>query len=84
MDTAGDALTCCALAASGEAMAFGGSGGYIHLWSDASSVPRVNVQSSPLEPLPAYPAALPTFSLGENDSLAQVKKCGRLCGLERV
>ena len=40
VDTAGDSLSCCAMSPSGEALVFGGSGGYTHLWS-SSSTPRI-------------------------------------------
>jgi hypothetical protein len=33
VETAGDSLRCPAVNASGEALALGGSGGYLHLWS---------------------------------------------------
>ena len=33
VDTAGDALTGCTISSSGEMIAFGGSGGYVHLWT---------------------------------------------------
>ncbi len=37
-----------ALSSSGEAIAFGGSGGFIHVWTDQEE-PRVNVQSEEFE-----------------------------------
>ncbi|KAF8066299.1 Pan2 [Scenedesmus sp. PABB004] len=39
VDTGGDGLRCGAISPSGEAVAFGGSGGYAHLWA-ASATPR--------------------------------------------
>lgn len=44
VETAGDSLRCAALSPSGEAVAFGGSGGYLHLWS-ASHTPRISARS---------------------------------------
>ena len=41
MDAEGDALLSCAISTSGECMAFGGSGGYAHLWA-GSAEPAVN------------------------------------------
>lgn len=40
VETAGDSLSCAAMSPSGEALVFGGSGGYTHLWSSSSS-PRI-------------------------------------------
>ena len=48
VETGGDALTCAALSSSGEALALGGSGGFIHLWTDQAE-PRVNRHSEILE-----------------------------------
>ena len=48
VETGGDALTCAALSSSGEALALGGSGGFIHLWTDQAE-PRVNRHSEVLE-----------------------------------
>lgn len=51
----GDVLTGCAVSTSGEALAFGGSGGYVHLWA-ASPEPSVNhysqVRATPLNIFP--------------------------------
>jgi hypothetical protein len=44
VETAGDSLRCAAISPSGEAIAFGGSGGYLHLWS-ASHQPRISARS---------------------------------------
>jgi hypothetical protein len=44
VETAGDSLRCAAISPSGEALAFGGSGGYLHLWS-ASHQPRISARS---------------------------------------
>ena len=41
IDTEGDALVCAAIAPTGECLAFGGSGGYVHLWA-TSAEPSVN------------------------------------------
>lgn len=40
-------------------MAFGGSGGYVHLWATAAA-PRVNLMSRPLDfpPVPTKPPVL--------------------------
>lgn len=48
IETEGDAVTACAFSSSGEMMAFGGSGGYAHLWA-TSATPRVNMVSRPLD-----------------------------------
>ncbi|KAK9796711.1 hypothetical protein WJX73_008700 [Symbiochloris irregularis] len=67
VSTEGDLLTCIAISTSGEAIAFGGSGGYVHLWS-MQDHPRVNLSSSRLV-MPAFnpPVATP---LREEDSFA--------------
>lgn len=59
IETEGDALTACAFSSSGEMMAFGGSGGYAHLWA-TSATPRVNMVSRPLDfpTPPSKPARL--------------------------
>lgn len=41
VDTEGDALTAAAISSSGECLAFGGSGGYVHLWAHSHD-PAVN------------------------------------------
>ena len=41
IDTEGDALVCAAIAPTGECLAFGGSGGYVHLWA-TSAEPSIN------------------------------------------
>jgi hypothetical protein len=41
VDTEGDALVCAAISSTGECLAFGGSGGYVHLWA-TSAEPSVN------------------------------------------
>ena len=41
METEGDALLCAAISSSGECLAFGGSGGYVHLWA-TSPDPSIN------------------------------------------
>jgi len=40
--TEGDALVDCTISSTGEAIAFGGSGGYVHLWSSAQQLVAVN------------------------------------------
>jgi hypothetical protein len=41
VETEGDLLVCAAISGSGECLAFGGSGGYVHLWAP-SPEPSVN------------------------------------------
>lgn len=41
IDTEGDTLVCAAISGTGECLAFGGSGGYVHLWA-TSAEPSVN------------------------------------------
>ncbi len=62
----GDAATACAFSSSSEMMAFGGSGGYAHLWA-TTATPRVNMVSQPLD-FPT-PIAKPP-RLTEQDSFA--------------
>eukprot|EP00775_Hariotina_reticulata_P003367 gene3367-3642_t len=50
VDTGGDSLRCCSISASGDAVAFGGSGGYVHLWS-SSPHPRISSHTRPLQRL---------------------------------
>ena len=59
MDTEGDALLCVALSASGECVALGGAGGYVHLWACADP-PAANADSQELErpPSPRSAAAV--------------------------
>ena len=59
-------MTACSFSSSGEMMAFGGSGGYAHLWA-TSAAPRVNMLSQPLA-FPT-PVAKPP-RLTEQDSFA--------------
>lgn len=67
VNTEGDLLKTVAISLSGEAIAFGGSGGYIHVWS-MHDTPRVNLSSSALSmPLRDAPAAVP---LREDDFFA--------------
>ena len=54
VDTEGDLLTSVDFSSSGECLAFGGSGGYAHLWG-FSSEPRTNLRSSPIEMPPLAP-----------------------------
>jgi hypothetical protein len=41
---AGDTMVACSMASTGEALTFGGSGGYVHLWA-LSNQPRINSYS---------------------------------------
>lgn len=66
IETEGDAVTACAFSSSGEMMAFGGSGGYAHLWA-TSATPRVNMVSRPLD-FPTPPSK--PVRLTEQDSFA--------------
>lgn len=66
VETEGDALVCCALSPTGECIAFGGSGGYVHIWapSQAPSAAGMGQElSAPAPPTPGVP-------LGEDDSMA--------------
>ena len=54
VETGGDSLSCMAISSSGETLALGGSGGYIHLWTDQPEVPTVNRFPEELEVRP-YP-----------------------------
>ena len=67
MNTEGDSLKSAAISLSGEAVAFGGSGGYVHLWS-MQDAPRANLSSSRL----VMPALHPPVGtpLKEEDSFA--------------
>ena len=85
IETEGDAVTCCAFSSSGEVMAFGGSGGYVHLWATAAA-PRVNMMSQQLEfpPVPTKravvyeqdPFALP-FPYGTSQVHIYAQSCQR-------
>jgi hypothetical protein len=44
VDMAGDTMVACSMASTGEALTFGGSGGYVHLWA-LSHQPRINSYS---------------------------------------
>ena len=44
VDLAGDSMVACALSSTGEAIGFGGSGGYVHLWA-LKHQPCLNVYS---------------------------------------
>ncbi|KAL0035726.1 hypothetical protein WJX77_000104 [Trebouxia sp. C0004] len=66
IETEGDAITACAFSSSGEMMAFGGSGGYTHLWA-TSATPRVNMASQPLD-FPTLTSKPPRLT--EQDSFA--------------
>ncbi|KAG1670195.1 hypothetical protein FOA52_014971 [Chlamydomonas sp. UWO 241] len=67
VETGGDAINCCAMSDSAQCVAFGGSGGYVHLWTDQDS-PTVNAQSEELQ-LPTL-AGAPAVSLTESDSFS--------------
>ena len=60
--TEGDELVDCAISSTGEAIAFGGSGGYTHLWSLASAQQLVAVNRfSEVPPSSAFLAAAPSW-----------------------
>ncbi len=44
VDLAGDSMVAASMASTGEGLAFGGSGGYVHLWA-LSHQPSVNAYS---------------------------------------
>ena len=69
VDTEGDLLTSVDFSSSGECLAFGGSGGFVHLWC-YNQGPRVNLRSAPLDIPPAVPE--PYLSLDEDDSFAAI------------
>lgn len=71
VDTGGDALLCCDLSPSGECVAFGGAGGYVHLWA-ASAAPAASLGGAP-PPTPEAPAPAPR--LEEEDHLSVVPPC---------
>jgi hypothetical protein len=48
MGTGGDTLSFCTISCTGETLALGTSGGYLHLWTDQEE-PRVNQNSDHLE-----------------------------------
>jgi hypothetical protein len=48
VDLAGDTMVACSMASTGEALTFGGSGGYVHLWA-LSHQPRINSYSEVCE-----------------------------------
>lgn len=57
LDTEGDLLTAAAISSSGECLAFGGSGGYVHLWANSHD-PAVN-QARQVSPRPFLAAGPP-------------------------
>lgn len=71
-------LTSVDFSSSGECLAFGGSGGYVHVWG-YSQEPRVNLRSSPLEMPPLKPQ--PTTRLEEDQpfSIAAVPYYTEVC-----
>ena len=70
VDCEGDALLSADISSSGESLAFGDGGGFVHLWS-AQAAPRVNLFSGPTE-LPELRARPPAVSLRDGDSFAAV------------
>ncbi|KAL4859552.1 PAN2-PAN3 deadenylation complex catalytic subunit pan2 [Chlorella vulgaris] len=66
VETEGDILVSAAISSSGECLAFGGSGGYVHLWAPSAD-PSVNQLRQALTP-PEPPT--PLVSLGEEDPLS--------------
>ncbi len=65
-------LACCAVSPSGEALAFGGSGGYVHLWASTQEPSIVGAGAAvPLTPPPTAPPR-PAVRLQEDDSFAAV------------
>lgn len=66
-NTEGDLLSSVSISASGEAITFGGSGGYVHLWSRKDN-PCINIHSAPLA-LPAVNSSTGT-QLHEDESFA--------------
>ena len=67
VDTEGDMLTSVDFSSSGECLAFGGSGGFVHLWG-FSSEPRANLRSNPIEIPPLTPQ--PETSMDEDHSFS--------------
>ncbi|KAK9820479.1 hypothetical protein WJX72_010776 [[Myrmecia] bisecta] len=67
VEAEGDAIVSAQISPSGEVMGFGGSGGYVHLWS-ATAEAHVNTFAQPLEAAVARPQ--PTVPLQEEDSFA--------------
>ena len=68
VDTGGDALLCCDISPSGECIAFGGAGGYVHLWA-ASARPAASLGGAvPTTPEPAPPPP----AVGEEDPFTLV------------
>lgn len=63
VETEGDLLTSVDFSSSGECLAFGGSGGFVHLWG-FSAEPRVNLRSNDLELPPLTPQ--PATSMDED------------------
>ncbi|KAK9865738.1 hypothetical protein WJX84_006968 [Apatococcus fuscideae] len=68
VETEGDTIQCCAISSTGEVIAFGGNGGYAHIWAGRRDA-HVNAMSQPLPP-PA-PRAPPRATLAEHDSFAR-------------
>ena len=64
MDCEGDALLCCQVSSSGALLAFGDSGGFVHLWG-GSEAWDPNLPSIPLEPPSPIPYP-PRQPLSEN------------------
>lgn len=76
--TEGDSLTACHISSSADCIAFGGSGGFLHLWSH-TDMPVVNPYSQPLEYPPPRPNHTPLIREGDSLSLVPQYYCsGRL------
>ena len=79
VDLAGDTMVACSMSSTGEALAFGGSGGYVHLWA-LSHHPSVNAYSQ------VRPAIRKTCSLTNHSDLelwplGSLKVTSRTCGV---
>jgi PAB-dependent poly(A)-specific ribonuclease subunit 2 len=70
VDTGGDPLVSCDISPTGEVIAFGGAGGYIHLWA-ASEAPSVAYEGE--IPTAAVEPEEPPPSLGEEDPLGLIE-----------
>jgi hypothetical protein len=57
VETEGDILVSAAISSSGECLAFGGSGGYVHLWAPSAdpSVNQLRQVCCELTLLPGFP-----------------------------
>jgi len=70
VDTGGDPLISCDISPSGEIIAFGGAGGYIHLWA-GSEAPSANYTGE-IPTTPVIPEE-PPRSLRESDPLGLIE-----------